>query len=348
MENLAVPLKVQKIKFMQKIISLLFFLVVFSFFSCSNDFELNAPEREIPIVYGLLSRADEVHYIRVEKAFIDNQVAALDLAQKPEELYFDNIIVELVREKDGSTFQLERVDVSQLGIERETGIFATSPNILYKIDKEVLNLQAGEVYRLNLRKNEVLMSTAVTPIVSDIRLNRPIPGEQKLPLRILEDDDITLIWGADETAKLFDVKMIIHYDEFEPNKPNTLVQKNVTWKLAKNLVGVDGPNRAEQEGKAFYEFLKANIEENAAVLRVLRSIDIQIDAGGEELFNYINVGQANTGITSAQVIPNYTNLSQGLGIFASRNSFVEKGFVIDSQTKDLLINGELTKNLNFR
>lgn len=321
-----------------------------SFFSCSNEFELNAPAKEIPIVYGLLSRADDVHYIRVEKAFIDEQTSALELAQQPDELYFDNeITVELVKESDGQSYILERVDVSQLGLEREAGIFATNPNILYKIDAVDLNLAEDEVYRINVRKaDDTILTTATTPVVSDLRLNRPVPGDQKLPLRILEDDEITIIWGADETASLFDATMVIHYEEFAANDPNSLVQKTVEWTLGESIEAIDGPNRVEPEGIEFYRFLSTAIEENAAVLRVLRTIDIRIDAGGVELFNYINVGSANTGITSAQVIPNYTNLSTGLGIFASRNQFIEKGFVIDSQTKELLKNGDLTKDLNFR
>ncbi len=328
----------------------LFILLGLVLFSCSNEFELNAPAEEIPIVYGLLSRADEVHYIRVERAFIDREKAAFQIAQDPNVLYFENIIVEIIKESNGQSVILEKVDGSQLGLEREAGIFATQPNILYKVDAAKLDLQEDEIYRLNIQQPdaEAVLTTATTPIVNDLRLNRPIPGEDKLPLRILEEDEITIVWGADETAKIFDVAMLIHYEEFDPDEPNSLVQKTIEWKLVEGQIAIDGPNKIEPKGTEFYQFLSTQIEENPAVLRVLRSIDLKIDAGGVELFNYFNVGQANTGITSAQVIPNYTNLSKGLGLFAARNQFVEKGFVIDSQTKELLKNGAVTKALNFR
>ncbi|MCC7244082.1 MAG: hypothetical protein IT269_00265, partial [Saprospiraceae bacterium] len=39
--------------------------------SCSNDFDVAAPWKEIPVVYGLLSPQDTAHYIRIEKAFLD-------------------------------------------------------------------------------------------------------------------------------------------------------------------------------------------------------------------------------------------------------------------------------------
>ncbi len=330
-----------------KYILLLFFLV--AFFSCSNEFELNAPAKEIPIVYGVLSRSDAVHYIRVEKAFIEENTSALELAQDPNALYFEEVQVELVRESSGDAFLLDRVDASQLGVERATGIFATTPNILYKIEASDLNLQEEETYRLNIRRGaDNLLTTAITPIVGDIRLNRPIPGEQKPPLRVVVDDELTIVWAADETAKLFDVAMIINYEEFNPNDANSVVLKSLEWSLAKSVKSVDGPNRVEPEGIEFYQFLNGNIAVDPALQRVLKNIDLRIDAGGEELFNYINVGQANTGITSAQVIPNYTNLSSGLGIFASRNTLIETGFVLDAQTKQELRDNDLTKDLNFR
>jgi len=327
--------------------SLLIFVAI-GFFSCSNEFDLNAPAKEIPIVYGLLSRADDTHYIRVERAFIDEQTSALTLAQDPNELYFEDVIVEVVRERDDVVFPLERVDASQFDIERAEGVFATNPNILYKIEASALNLQEEATYRLNVRRSEEILTTATTSIVSDLRLNRPTPGEQKPPLRILEDDEITILWAADETAKLFDVTMLIHYEELDPSTANSLVNKTLEWPLIKSFQGTDGPNRVEPEGIEFYEFLKANIPENPNLQRVLRTIDLRLDAGGEELFNYINVGQANTGITSAQVIPSYSNLSNGLGIFASRNTLLETGFVIDSETRAQLRDNELTRDLNFR
>lgn len=327
----------------------LFVCCLVAFFSCSNEFELNAPATEIPIVYGLLSRADETHYIRVEKAFIAENTSALELAQDPNALYFEDVQVELVRESNGDAFILDRVDASQLGLERETGIFATTPNILYKIEATELNLKEEETYRLNIRRAaDDLLTTAITPIVGDVRLNRPIPGDQKPPLRILTDDELTIVWAADETAKLFDVAMVITYEEFNPNEPNSVVLKSLEWTLAKSVESADGPNRVEPEGIEFYQFLNRHIAVDPALQRVLKRIDIQIDAGGAELFNYINVGQANTGITSAQVIPNYTNLSSGLGVFASRNILLETGFVLDAQTKQELRNNDLTKDLNFR
>ena len=315
--------------------------------SCSNEIELNAPSKEIAVVYGILSPKDEVHYIRVEKAFLEDNTSALELAQRPDQLYFDNLEVALVRDSDGQQFRLVEVDGTLEGLEREAGIFATTPNILYKIASNQLTLQEEESYTLSIRKGDTdeVLATAQTTIVGQVRLNRPIPGANKLPLRIEEEETFTVLWAAEATAQFFDLKMDIHFEEVPAN--GSPLQKTLTWSIAKNVDAIDGPNRIEVEGIEFYRFLASTLIEDVSLIRRINSIDIRIDAGGQELFNYINVGQANTGITSSQVIPTYTNIENGLGIFASRNQLVEEGFFIDSITRDLLRNGELTKDLNF-
>ena len=65
------------------------------FNSCSNDFDLVDTWKDIPIVYGLLNVNDSVQYIRVEKAFLDEETSALVIAQEPDSLYYGNISVEL-------------------------------------------------------------------------------------------------------------------------------------------------------------------------------------------------------------------------------------------------------------
>lgn len=329
---------------------LLALLAILGITSCSNEFNLNAPAKEIPIVYGLLSRADDTHYIRVERAFIEESTSGLELAQQADQLYFDdNIEVTIVRLNNQRSFPLQRVNAELEGIEREPGIFATSPNILYKIEATTLQLQEGEQYELVIRNNaDTVLTRAITSIVSDLRLNRPIPGNNKIPLRILEDDDLTIIWGADETASFFDVQMRINYDEWTATTSATPQQQTAILNLSSNQTAIDGPNRVEIEGIEFYRLLASTIPVDASVLRLLTSIDIVIDAGGQEIFQFINVGQANTGITSSQIVPTFTNLSDGWGVFSSRNQFVEEGFFVDSATRDLLRDGALTRDLNFQ
>ena len=39
--------------------------------SCSKDFKIDAPYKDITIVYGLLNISDTAHYVIIHKAFLD-------------------------------------------------------------------------------------------------------------------------------------------------------------------------------------------------------------------------------------------------------------------------------------
>lgn len=64
---------------MKKLLLLLPFGLFLS--ACANDFDVTAPWKEIPVVYGILSPQDSAHYIRVEKAFVDPEKSALEIAR---------------------------------------------------------------------------------------------------------------------------------------------------------------------------------------------------------------------------------------------------------------------------
>ena len=113
--------------------------------SCSNDLDLNAPYKNIPIVYGVLSNKDTNHYIRIQKAYNNPEGDATQFAQVIDSIYYkdEDILVQLV-DKNLKTWTLRRVDGNLEGYKRESGVFASSPNYLYKIKGDSLRLDGGE------------------------------------------------------------------------------------------------------------------------------------------------------------------------------------------------------------
>ncbi|HFC00002.1 MAG TPA: DUF4249 family protein [Phaeodactylibacter sp.] len=332
---------------------ILFLLLSLSFMinSCDNELELIAPWEDIPVVYGLLSRADEVHYIRVEKAFLDPKTSALEIAQNVDSLYYDeHVIVQLERVKTGDVFNLQKIDGATVGINREAGVFANSPNYLYKINDSEINLQAGEIYRLKIIRGEGLpIVTAETRVIDDYEFVRAAPAN---PIDFQYKRDITISWRSDDKAAVFfDLNIILYYQETDPNNPSTFIDKSLNWSVAKNIKREDPTNPRmvyKLPGIEFYQFLGQNIDGSQKLNRIFRKLDFVVTAGGKELFDYINVGQANTGITSSQLIPSFTNLSEGLGVFSSTNRLVRTNFTVSSTTRDSIRNGVFTKALNFQ
>ena len=335
-----------------KYILLFFSFAVLS--NCSNEFELIDQGKNIPIVYGVLSNSEEFNYVRVERAFIDQTESAFELAQRPDSLYYANITVNLQNVETGQEINLERINVEDLGIVREDGVFASSPNILYRFREADFPLVEDQTVNLTITDGvtEQVLTEASTTIVGEYTISDTSPAN---PLLFRYDSDFTIIWRADEKQALFyDVFMRIKYEEQDLNDPSNWIEKELLWTLDQSIErqSVSGilasSNSLSISGIKFFEFIAQNIDDSNQTLRAIRGIDIVIDAGGGELFNYINVGSANTGITSNQIINTYSNLSEGLGIFSSKSRVEKLNYNLNSVSRDSLRDGIITRHLNFQ
>src|SRR5688572_11948988 len=137
---------------MKWIFGLLTFVAILT--ACDNELVVTDEWEDISVVWGLLNKSDTAHYIRVEKAFLDPTTSALDIARIPDSLYYENATVSLKRVNTGQVFMLERVNGELEGYPREEGIFAETPNYLYKIKANVINLVIGEKYEFVLDKGD--------------------------------------------------------------------------------------------------------------------------------------------------------------------------------------------------
>ncbi|MEP6796175.1 MAG: hypothetical protein ABJB16_17745 [Saprospiraceae bacterium] len=310
--------------------------------ACSNELVVVDKWKDIPVVWGLLSKSDTAHYIRVEKAFLDPTTSAYDIALIPDSLYYDNAVVSLKRINNGQVFILQKVDGNLEGYPRADGIFASTPNYLYKIKNNVINLVIGEKYEFQLDKGDG------SPLVTahTVILPKPVlrnPSHEQL-LQFKPKTLFTFNWNAIDDAGIFDLKMRFHYIEKSPETGNIYVPKSVEWTVESSIE----TNEFKIDGVDFYTALKADINENFEAIRRFDSIDIVLWCGGIELKDFVKIALANSGLTSTQDIPKYTNLSEGLGIFTSRNVSYNTGFKLTPQSLDSLKNGSVTKVLKFQ
>jgi hypothetical protein len=310
--------------------------------SCDNELVVTDEWKDIPVVWGLLSKSDTAHYIRVEKAFLDPTTSALDIARIPDSLYYDNAVVTLKRISTGQVFTLQRVDGDLEGYPREGGTFAQSPNYLYKIKANVINLVVGEEYQFGLvRGDQSEQVVAQTVILPKPVLRNPPKGSL---LSFKSHSAFTFRWDVIPDAEIYDLKFRFHYLEKTPETNNIYVPKSVEWVVEDNIES----NEFKMDGGDFYQDVAANIEEDFEATRRFDSLDIVIWCAGKELANFIKITKANTGITSTQDVPRYTNLSEGIGIFTSRNVSLNTGFLLTQQSLDSLNNGSVTDHLNFK
>ena len=70
-------------------------VALLSLSSCSENFDVAAPYKSITVIYGLMDQGDTAHYIRIEKAFLDQNKSAVDMAKNPDSIYFSNLDVRI-------------------------------------------------------------------------------------------------------------------------------------------------------------------------------------------------------------------------------------------------------------
>src|ERR1043165_7128243 len=153
---------------------LLLLLPILSLFaSCSEDFQVGAPYKSITVVYGILDVNDSAHYIRIQKAYYDENTSALLLAKNPDSNLYPNLEVHLREVSDTTKSATIIFDetLSSVDLNKEAaaytkdsaGTFFSAPNRAYKSTR-VLN--PDHAYRVVLT-NPVTgeKDSAVTSII---------------------------------------------------------------------------------------------------------------------------------------------------------------------------------------
>ena len=323
----------------------LFLFCILGMIGCNNDLDLTAPTKDIPIVYGVFSKLDTDHYIRIEKAFIDEQIPAAELASDSENFIYDDLVVEI--SKDGAPpIPLQRIDGNVEGFPRETGFFDNEPNVLYKLEN--VGFSGGQNVTLTIERGGGLKTvTASATIVNNIELKTPNPflGD-KLDIRPDPERATTLVFDPADNSKIFDVFITFHYKEI--SGAGQVTAKELVWPLTRNQdIDGSGLQTAKNEGLNFYNLLLQSIPVDPSTTRRFSKFSIDIVGGGQAIRDYVSLTQANTGITSSQAVPNFSNLSEGLGIFSSKFTYHLDSMDISQVARLELETGELVRDLNF-
>jgi len=315
--------------------------------ACDNDLDVIETPKDIPVVYGFLSLSDTAQYIRVERAFVDEEISALELAQNPDSLYYADALVELVRNSTGERFPLEMVDGNTEDYVRDNGAFAQAPNYLYKIKTEDADLAGGEEYTLSIKRNETLpVIEAETTLLGPTEIKSP--NNQNAVILDFDYVDLNLyIWQASDPAAIHDLYFRFNYRERTPDTNGEFVQRSALWHVISNYREAETRVDVEVEGLGFYTFLRGAIPADPEAVRRFEDLDMIVVSGGEEIAEFVTVGSANLGITSTQDVPVFSNIPEGRGIFSSSYTTVLENISLSNATIDSLKNGMITGELNF-
>jgi hypothetical protein len=326
---------------------LLILLAMVALSACRTDFEINAAWKDMTVVYGLMNQNDSIHYIKINKAYLgeDN---ALTMAQDPDSCSYGNNLEVKVEEWDvnGSQTNLWYLDTTTI-YNKESGVFYNPKQVLYKFAGQLDTLNKDKEYRLFIKnKSNGKIISSKTKLVHKFSVTKPL-GTQ---VNLTGTSPIKVIWEPAVNGKLYQVVIRFTYRE-----RNIITNDSIVKTLDMNLgsytsANTDGTGPSLETsfgGQTFYQSLHDNIAVDPNIVRVATGYPLQFifSVAADEFNTYMEVNQPSSSIVQEK--PEYTNISNGIGIFSSRYQIIRK-FFPTAVSMDSLYNGSKTKDLNFQ
>lgn len=330
-----------------------FILVIASFLllvvaSCDNDVPVNAPYEQNAVVYGLLDKGDSVHYIKVNKDFISKDKSAREVAGNRDSILFGNGIRVRLQEIRGGDIQESYVLTRDTLNGKRPGLFPNPQHVLYRTPE--LDLDVNATYKLVIdRMEDEELVAAETSIVRGVNLetpnlNRNIPQPATLPIASSTNEiEFGLSPNGDNAHfyTLYVNTVVTSIDTAE----GTRTTDTARWRIFEQQV-VDDELQTTVDRQTFFRRLQSDLESDPDVIRpvALAKANVRIAAGTETLYTYLQVTEPSLSIVQKR--PEFTNLSEGRGIFASRRlQRFEFGFT--PAGRDSLRLNRFTRDLGF-
>lgn len=315
--------------------------------SCKNDFDLIEDGNNFPVVYGFVNMSDTAQYIRVERAFGQEDVNAITLAEDPGEVFYDNVDVTITNISTGNSFTLEKVNAVNEGYSRDPGDFLVDPNYLYKIKTEDLDFKGGDTIVIRVNPPDDLPVAFDSTVVLD-SIELVVPNDFR-PTNFAATQT-TMQMRTSNNVGLIGIRYFLYVREaqiFDPTIEDTVV---AVWNITDNLER--DPLRDLQiinlDNQSFYQTLANQLDPDAQVIRRFSHYDVEVIYSGVELIDFRRIALANGGLSGSLELPPYSTIENGNGIFSSKRTLLAKDFIVDPKTRDSLALGQITGHLNFK
>ena len=348
---------------MLKKIAIPFLSISLIFSSCSTDFELNAPYETIPVVYGLLDQSKDTQFVKINRSFLGygNNV---DYAAINDCTHFENVVAVLEEYNEfGNLIDHDTLKELMVG-NLQPGIFYEDSQKVYYLETDNDSLKEENTYHLKVSvPDKGLDFDAVTDLIKGSWLNFKfqtilyLAGSgfkvADVDLATTEDGYLeqTLRWTTAERGKRYELMLRLHYTEVYNDLSEQ--EKYLEWNLGRQIsVSSSGGEEMFKDvsGGSFFNFVETQLQnyenEDQVMKRVLGmdAVEIILTAGNEDLNTYMQVNEPVTGIVTER--PIFTNVNNGIGIFASKYSTKVSTFLSDGSMLEICA-GQKTSGFKF-
>ena len=315
------------------------------------------------MVYGLLDQSKDTQFVKINRSFLGygNNV---DYAAINDCTHFENVVAVLEEYNEfGNLIDHDTLKELMVG-NLQPGIFYEDSQKVYYLETDNDSLKEENTYHLKVSvPDKGLNFDAETDLIKGTWLNFKfqtilyLAGSgfkvADVDLATTEDGYLeqTLRWTTAERGKRYELMLRLHYTEVYNDLSEQ--EKYLEWNLGRQIsVSSSGGEEMFKDvsGGSFFNFVETQLQnyenEDQVMKRVLGmdAIEIILTAGNEDLNTYMQVNEPVTGIVTER--PIFTNVNNGIGIFASKYSTKVSTFLSDGSMLEICA-GQKTSGFKF-
>jgi hypothetical protein len=335
----------------------IFFLCAFALVltSCETDVDLNAPYKNTTVIFALLDpdyngdnliTIQDTQWIKINKTFLgegdNNEYAAVRDSSEYSDADFVRKVVERIM--DGNVVDEYDLISTTISNRQMNGIFYGPEQTMYYFVPSAPGLDQNSEYRIVLEFTDGREVSSTTKVVSYNSFAWLTP--QQNATFILAStatngfnytSEVAIRWNAATNANVYDARLRFHFTEMVYENANwSGTPLSVTPKFLDYYLGSISDDEITNgqllkmtfDGRAFFSFLQNNLIADQRIRRIIGNYDTQqqrtecfdvmLTMGNNDLKSYIEVNSPSTGVVQER--PIYTNVSNGIGLFASRGT----------------------------
>ncbi len=286
-------------------------------YSCEESFDLNAPYKDITVIYGMIDPGEDTTFVKINKAFLGEGDVMEMVLIEDSSIYKNDLQASIEELENGSVINTYALDTITL-TNKEEGLFYNPYQLVYYAPFQVIPEMQYKL-RVNVAGNEV---TGQTKVVNYFSISKPSAGSKYVQFKPGTKGSVE--WSSAKNGKRYEVSIRFNFKELHQGSTDT-VFRYADWYLGVlKSVSTNGGEEmvVEYSNDGFYTFLLDRVpyedpaEEDKVTVRFTGTVDFRIASAAEDLNTYMEVNEPSNSIVQEK--PEYSNLSNGIGLFSSR------------------------------
>lgn len=325
---------------MKKLLLPILFLLITA--SCTTDFDITGEWQEITVVYGLLNQNEDTTFLKINKAFLgeDNALYMATIADSSS--YFNDLEVSIEEWTVSPPGDINGTPQNYLNTiafdtttlyPKEAGQFYYPKQILYKAFTGG-KLNTNNIYLLKIKNKKTGKEiSGRTILVNNYSITQPSNSIDFTNLN--PSSPARAKFKTGKNGRLYEARIRFNYKELETGNPDTAF-KSFDWVLTTiKSTELTGGELLEitYSNKYFFTLLEKNLVKDPKFSRFAGKTDFIVSAAADEFSTYMDVASPSNSLIQEK--PDYTNITNGIGLFSSRYE-VKRSLKVLSTTIDTL------------